>query len=285
MNRRDFSKFCLASAATMAAGGLPAKAHADSSKASQPDSGTREGKPHISFLLYEGMTALDLVGPAEVLAGDQFTVDYVWRDMTPVYAETRADRRLGFMPTATFADVSRTDILCVPGTSNPYRQILEDDIIDWVSRVGGSASWVTSVCTGSFILGAAGLLKGYRATAHWTVLDELRYFGAVPTAERVVRDRNRVTGAGVSSGIDFGLFLLALLLDSDTAKTKQLLLEYDPEPPFTSGSPKTAAPELVERVGAMYAANVRKNIPYAASSLARAAGRLGIEMPGAAVSP
>lgn len=121
---------------------------------------------------------------------------------------------------------------CVPGTSNVFAQLRQPDILDWVARVGAKADWVTSVCTGSFILGAAGLLGGYKATSHWTLVDELAAFGAIPTRERVVADRNRLTGAGVTSGIDFGLALLARLCGDDVAKTIQLTLEYDPEPPF-----------------------------------------------------
>lgn len=237
-----------------------------------------QGRLHISFLLFEGMTALDMIGPAAVLGGPEFSVDYVWRDMGPVYAESESGKRLGLMPTATFADIRATDILCVPGTSDPYRQIMQDDLLEWVAGIGEKASWITSVCTGSFILGAAGLLKGYKATTHWALLDELAYFGAMPVADRVVRDRNRVTGAGVTSGIDFGLILLSMLYGEDAAKARQLILEYDPHPPFASGSPRIADPQVVAATRANYAAHIRHAMPYARQSLASAATRLGVAM-------
>lgn len=274
MKRRDFTMSLLASALGAAVGGsiLPRQAHAQEASQELDDSCL----PHISFLLYDGMTALDLIGPAEVLAEEPFIVDYVSRDKKPVYAESRTGKKLGLLPTATFADITSTTILCIPGTSNPYTQIMQDDMVEWIAAVGQKAEWVTSVCTGSFLLGAAGLLKGYKATTHWTVLNELTYFGATPVGERVVHDRNRVTGAGVTSGIDFGLVLLSLLEGEKTANIKQLLLEYDPAPPFTSGSPKTADPSLVEEVKARYERYVKNSMPQARESLERAAKRLGV---------
>lgn len=232
--------------------------------------------PHISFVLYDGMTALDLIGPAEVLAGAQFRVDYVWRSKDPVRAESQADKELRLLPTATFADISETDILCVPGTSDPYKQMLQKDMLEWLAAVGRNATWVTSVCTGSFLLGAAGLLKGYRATTHWTLLDQLSYFGAIPENARVVHDRNRVTGAGVTSGIDFGLTLLSLIAGQEAAAAKQLVLEYDPAPPFSSGSPAVASPELTASVKAQYTAHIKEKMPYAQTCLEDAALRLGV---------
>jgi transcriptional regulator GlxA family with amidase domain len=223
------------------------------------------------------MTALDLIGPAEVLAGQGFSVDYVSKDTKPVYAESRSNRRLGLVPTATFSDINTTDIICVPGTSNPYIQIKKNDMVDWVSQVGKNAQWVTSVCTGSFILGAAGLLKGYKATSHWALAQELSFFGASPILERVVHDRNRVTGAGVTSGIDFGLVLLSLLLGEKAAKAKQLILEYDPHPPFNSGSPKTADPELVLTVQKQYQHYLKQVAPDSAALLRKKATQLGVK--------
>lgn len=150
------------------------------------------------------------------------------------------------MPTSTFSELKNTDILCIPGTANPYVQIQKKEMVDWVEYIGNRASWVTSVCTGSFILGAAGLLKGYKASAHWTMIDDLSYCGAIPTHERVVKDRNRITGGGVTSGIDFGLTLLSILKGENVAKSIQLAMEYDPQPPFKSGSPKVVASEYAQ---------------------------------------
>ena len=274
MTRRDFTVSMLSAAAAMS---LPGNSMAKTDE-SMGTSGSKPAAklPHISFVLYEGMTALDLIGPAEVLAGAQFRVDYVWRDKEPVHAESQADKGLVLLPTATFADITDTDILCVPGTSDPYKQIMQKDMIEWLAAVGQKAQWVSSVCTGSFLLGAAGLLKGYKATTHWTLLDELAYFGAVPTDNRVVHDRNRVTGADVTSGVDFGLVLLSLIAGQEAAQAKQLVLEYDPAPPFTSGSPKVAQPELVTAVKAQYKARIKEKMPYAQRSLEEAALRLGI---------
>lgn len=238
-------------------------------------------KPHISFVIYEGMTALDFLGPATVLTVlGLFDVDYVWRNREPVYGESGANKQLGFVPTATYADISKTDIICIAGTSNPYIQIMQEDMVEWVGAVGKSAEWVTSVCTGSFILGAAGLLKGYKATAHWTMVEELAWFGAEPVFERVVRDRNRLTGAGVTSGIDFGLTLLSILRGEEAARASQLIIEYDPDPPFAGGSPKSAPPELVQMMRQGAAAGIKENAPYAQKSLEDAARRLGVEITG-----
>ncbi len=279
MNRREFTLSCLGALAVAGASGaglLPDSAAAQQAQPQPAPARTGE-TPHIAFLLFDGMTALDMIGPATVLANSGFTVDYVWRNADPVYAETTSDKRLGLLPTATFGDVGAADILCVPGTSNPYAQIVQPDIIEWVAHVGQRATWVTSVCTGSFLLGAAGLLKGYRATAHWTMVDELAYFGATPVRERVVRDRNRVIGAGVSSGIDFGLVLLALIHGEQTARMWQLIMEYDPHPPFDSGSPHTADQKLVEAVRSNSSGN---RVPYARKSLEDAAKRLGVTVAG-----
>jgi len=284
MNRRTFSIACLGAMAALAAPATRAfstqPGSGEQPSASQ-QAGRIPGKPHIAFLLYEGMTALDLIGPVEVLAGAEFSVDFVAADRNPVFAENRSDRRLGLVPTATYADISSTDILCVPGTSNPYVQIAKHDMIEWVAATGAQAQWVTSVCTGSFILGAAGLLKGYRATSHWSLAQQLAYFGAVPVAERVVHDRNRVTGAGVTSGIDFGLTLLSLLCDTQTAMAKQLVLEYDPHPPFKCGSPRVAEPELVKTVQEQYGGYLKQVAPDATQLLQKHAARLGVTLPAA----
>ena len=276
MIRRQITVSC---PGVMAADSSCARAAITSPPAEPERSQARPDKPrqHLSFLLFEGMTALDFLGPATVLtASGQFAVDYVWRDKNPVYAESSVDKCLGFMPTATFGEIRETDILCVPGTSNPYAPIMQEDILEWVGNVGSRAEWVTSVCTGSFILGAAGLLKGYRATTHWTMVEELTYFGAEPVSDRVVRDRNRVTGAGVTSGIDFGLVLLALLCGENTARQAQLMLEYDPDPPFVGGSPKNAAPEMIAKCKTQFLSNRERNMPYAENVLYSTAVRLGV---------
>ena len=203
--------------------------------------------PHtrVVFLVYPNVTQLDLTGPAQVLSrlGDA-KVDLVWKTLDPV----QTDSGFALLPTATLSDVLHADILCIPGGFGCTDVMHDDDVLDWVRTIGNGAQWVTSVCTGSLILGAAGLLQGYRATSHWAWRDYLSLFGADPVAQRVVFDRNRVTGGGVTAGIDFALALTAAIRDDDYARSVQLGLEYDPSPPFDSGTPEKAGTELVDAV-------------------------------------
>ena len=203
---------------------------------------------HIAFLLFPGVTQLDLTGPAQVLSrmGD-VKLDLVARTREPV----PTDAMFSLLPTATFADVSRTDILCVPGGFGTIPAMEDAETIAWLKQVAGEAQWVTSVCTGSLLLAAAGLLPGYRAACHWASRDQLAFFGAEPMAERVVFDRNRVTGGGVTAGIDFALALTAAIRGEEHARFVQLSLEYDPAPPFDSGSPEAADPATLARYRAM----------------------------------
>jgi cyclohexyl-isocyanide hydratase len=199
----------------------------------------------IAFLLFPNVTQLDLTGPAQVLSRlGNAHLDLVWKTLEPV----PTDAGFSILPTATFADVPRADVLCVPGGFGINDVIADDEAMAWVKAVGARASWVTSVCTGSLILGAAGLLDGYRAGCHWAQRDMLTLFGAIPVATRIVVDRNRVTGGGVTAGIDFALTLSAMMRGEAHAKTVQLSLEYDPAPPFDSGSPEKADPEIVAAV-------------------------------------
>ncbi|MFW2852869.1 DJ-1/PfpI family protein [Sphingomonas sp. TX0543] len=199
---------------------------------------------HIAFLLFPQVTQLDLTGPAQVLSrmGDGTRLDLVAATRDPV----STDAGFAILPTATFADVPKADILCVPGGFGTNAAIADDRTIDWVRQLGLNAEWVTSVCTGSLILGAAGLLEGYRATCHWGQRHMLPLFGATPVSERVVIDRNRVTGGGVTAGIDFAFRLMALIRGEAHARMVQLSLEYDPDPPFDSGSPEHADIALVD---------------------------------------
>lgn len=202
----------------------------------------------VAFLLFPGITQLDLTGPAQVLSrlGDA-KIELVAKSMEPV----QTDAGFAILPTATFAEVTAADILCVPGGFGTVAAMEDAETVAWVRGVGEGATWVTSVCTGSLLLAAAGLLDGYRATSHWASRDQLAWFGAIPTAERVVFDRNRVTGGGVTAGIDFALALTAAIRGEDHARFVQLSLEYDPAPPFDSGTPDRAGPETVERYQAM----------------------------------
>ncbi|MGZ8360167.1 MAG: DJ-1/PfpI family protein [Allosphingosinicella sp.] len=197
----------------------------------------------VAFLLYPHVTQLDFTGPAQFLSRlGNARVDFVAKSLHAV----PTDAGFSVVPTATFGDVAEADILCVPGGISCVDVMEDEEALAWVRGVGERATWVTSVCTGSLILAAAGLLDGYRAACHWAWRDHLRLFGAEPVAERVVFDRNRVTGGGVTAGIDFALALTAAVRGEPHARLIQLALEYDPSPPFDSGSPERASSELLE---------------------------------------
>ena len=201
----------------------------------------------IGMLLYPELTQLDLTGPFELLHRvPEARVHLLWKDMQPVAAGSG----LAILPTATLEAAPPLDVLFVPGGWGQAKLMRDDTVLAFLRAQGETASWVTAVCTGSLLLGAAGLLDGYRAATHWAFVDQLPAFGATHEPGRVVVDRNRITGGGVTAGIDFGLTLVAHLAGEDTAKAIQLGLEYDPHPPFRSGHPDVADPELVARVRA-----------------------------------
>ena len=223
---------------------------------------------HIAFLLFPGITQLDLTGPAQFLSRlPNAKVDLVWDSLDPV----PTDAGFSILPTATFAQMPRADVLCVPGGMGVAKVIDQPQALDWVRQVGSEASWVTSVCTGALVLGAAGLLRGYKATTHWAWHDLLSLFGAEPVQARTVIDRNRVTGGGVTAGIDFALTLMAQIAGEAHAKAVQLALEYDPAPPFDTGTPAKAGPDLVE----VYHARANRLAPHRRDDLIAAAARLG----------
>jgi transcriptional regulator GlxA family with amidase domain len=191
----------------------------------------------IAILVYPQMTALDAVGPYEVLSripGAQ--VSWVAQDLLPV----TADAGLTLVPTATFATLTRPEVVVVPGGREGFA-IREPAILAWLRAVHPHTRFTTSVCTGALVLGAAGLLRGVRATTHWYKLSQLKTYGARPTRRRVVQDGRIVTAAGVSAGIDMGLTLVQRLAGTTAAKVIQLGIEYDPHPPFQSGSPHSAS--------------------------------------------
>lgn len=222
----------------------------------------------VAFLLFPNVTQLDLTGPAQVLSRlGNVTLDLVWANREPV----PTDAGFAIQPTATFADVRQADILCVPGGMGVTDVIADADAMAWVRAVGAEARWVTSVCTGSLILGAGGLLKGYRAATHWAWRDYLALFGAEMVPERVVIDRNRVTGGGVTAGIDFALTLMAEVRGPAFAKAVQLAFEYDPAPPFDAGSPEKAGPDLV----ATYTRRANQLAPGREEKFRAAAAALG----------
>ncbi len=197
---------------------------------------------NVGLLLFPEMTQLDMTGPYEVFVSmPRTTTHLVWKTLEPV----ATGGGLRMLPTTTLADCPKLDVICVPGGPGQVALMQDDEVLGFLRKQAETCRFVTSVCTGSLVLGAAGLLRGYRATCHWLSLDQLALLGAEPIAERVVMDRNRITGGGVTSGIDFALFLAAQLFGEDVARGIQLRIEYDPAPPFDSGSPRTAAPALV----------------------------------------
>ncbi|MDE3739984.1 DJ-1/PfpI family protein [Pseudomonas resinovorans] len=222
---------------------------------------------HIGFLLFPYVTQLDLTGPAQVLSRvPDAKVHLVWKTTDPVVTD------VGFeiVPTTTFDDCPQLTVLCVPGGFGIGDQLNDSQTLDFLRRHGESARYVTSVCNGALLLGAAGLLQGYRSACHWMWRKYLPSFGAEPVARRIVRDRNRISGGGVTAGIDFGLALAAELAGDDVAKTLQLAFEYDPEPPFDCGTPEKAGPALVEHLSALQA----DRVAYVEARIAQAVARL-----------
>jgi cyclohexyl-isocyanide hydratase len=196
----------------------------------------------IGLLLFPKLTQLDLTGPLQVFASlPGAKVHLIWKRIEPV----PSDSVLVLTPTVTFADCPQLDVICVPGGSGTDDLVNDQETLDFLRAQAAGAKYITSVCTGSLVLGAAGLLGGYRAATHWSAMDYLRLFGATPAKTRVCVDRNRITGGGVTAGIDFALTLVSLLTDRQTAEAIQLRLEYNPAPPFNAGSPDTAPPEIL----------------------------------------
>jgi putative intracellular protease/amidase len=196
----------------------------------------------VVFAIYPGMTHLDFTGPHQFISRMPDSVTII---ASPAGGEVPADG-LVFAATVPIAGIERCDLLCVPGGSNALDWALDPDFVGQIRRLAASARYVTSVCTGSLILGAAGLLSGKRAACHWAWRDLLPAFGAIPDPARVVRDGNLITGGGVTAGIDFALTVLAEIGGDDLARTIQLGLEYAPAPPFDSGRPELAPPALLE---------------------------------------
>jgi putative intracellular protease/amidase len=200
---------------------------------------------NVAILLYEGLTALDAVGPYEVLAllpGAE--VRFAAKRAGAVRTDNGA---LALVADYSFDDLLSADVVVVPGSSNSTRAAMEDEAtLEWLRALHETTRWTTSVCSGALILAAAGLLKGLKATTHWVALERLRAFGAEPVRERVVRQGKIVTAAGVSAGIDMALYLAGEIAGAEIAQTIQLIMEYDPQPPFDAGSTAKAAPVVVE---------------------------------------
>jgi cyclohexyl-isocyanide hydratase len=196
----------------------------------------------IGLVIFPRVTQLDLTGPVQVFSSvPGAKVHLIWKRIEPV----ASDSVLTLTPTVSFADCPQLDVICVPGGVGTDDMINDEEMLDFLRKQAEHAKYITSVCTGSLVLGAAGLLRGYRAATHWTAMDFLSEFGATPTKTRVCVDRNRVTGGGVTAGIDFALTLVSIMVNRQTAEAIQLRLEYNPAPPFNSGSPDTAPPEIL----------------------------------------
>jgi cyclohexyl-isocyanide hydratase len=198
----------------------------------------------VGLLVFPNVQQLDLTGPYEVFASAEgVAVELIWKSLDPVFSSTK----LLLQPTTTFAKCARLDVVCIPGGGG-INPLLEDEaVLNFIREQASRARYVTSVCSGALLLGAAGLLRGRRATTHWYAHDFLEKFGAIPVDARIVKDGNVITAGGVTAGIDFGLSVVAELVGRDEAETVQLALEYAPAPPFNSGTPATASADVIAR--------------------------------------
>jgi transcriptional regulator GlxA family with amidase domain len=203
----------------------------------------------IAILIFDRLTALDAVGPYEILSRlPGAELRFVAKEPGLKRTDTRS---LGLHADAALGDIPGPDVLLVPGGPGSRPLMDDSEVLDWLRSAHGGSTWTTSVCTGSLVLGAAGILDGKRATTHWAYLESLRELGAEPVAERVVADGRVITAAGVSAGIDMALRLAARIAGDEVAQAIQLGIEYDPDPPFDSGSPSKAPSELIELVRAV----------------------------------
>ncbi len=200
----------------------------------------------IAIPIYDRFAALDAVGPYEVLSRlPGAKVTFLADKPGPVQTETKM---LSIVAEASFADLPQPEVLVVPGGLGNRDMLEESGLVDWIRTAHDTSTWTTSVCTGSLLLAAAGVLDGVDATTHWLARDELRELGAVPVEERVVEHGKVITAAGVSAGIDMALVLVARMTSDELAQAIQLGIEYDPQPPFSAGSPAKAPKEIVELV-------------------------------------
>ena len=222
----------------------------------------------IGLLLFPDITQLDMTGPYEVFTKfPEAEVRLIWKTLEPV----KAGGGMRIVPDTTFADCPQLDLICVPGGAGMNPLMEDAETLAFLRKQAPGARYVTSVCTGALVLGAAGLLKGKRATTHWMSHELLSAFGATPVADRVVVDGNVITGGGVTAGIDFALRVAAEAFSEDLAKAIQLGIEYDPHPPFNAGSPDSAGPVVTERARASAAKRQAERAAIAARAAAKLA--------------
>jgi cyclohexyl-isocyanide hydratase len=204
---------------------------------------SKSASREIGFLLFPNLTQLDLTGPWEVFSSIPNTkTRLIWKDCNPV----TASGGMQIIPNTNFAECPQLDLLCIPGGSGINELLTDQAVLDFIRGQARDARYITSVCTGSLVLGAAGLLHGKRAACHWMSRDMLGYFGAIPCEDRVVVDGNVITGGGITAGIDFALTVAADLYGEDVAQTAQLYIEYAPHPPFDAGTPAHASKHIVD---------------------------------------
>jgi cyclohexyl-isocyanide hydratase len=247
---------------------LPAAGVKAQAQAAPPPPPTVDRKFTIGMIIFDQMTNLDFVGPNQVFGGaPNARIHVIAKTLDPIVTDTGCR----VLADTTFADAPELDLIFIGGGGGTTRLMEDAQVLDFLRSRAPRAQWVTSVCTGTLVLGAAGLLRGYRAATHWTAMDLLPLLGAQPVDQRVVFDRNRVTGGGVTAGIDFGLAILARIWGEDVARRTQLIFEYAPEPPFDSGSPRTAAPALVAAIRKSWA----KIIDGRRAAATRAGARFG----------
>ena len=210
---------------------------------------------NIGFLLFPNLTQLDLTAPAQVLSRiPNAKIHLAWKDISPV----QTDVGFSINPTTTFSQCPQLDVLCVPGGFGIGEQMIDGETLDFLRTQSKNAKYITSVCNGSLILGAAGLLKGQKSACHWIWKKYLDKFGAIPVDGRVVRDGRHISGGGVTAGLDFAFTLAAELVGEEVAKMLQLGLEYEPQPPYDCGNPSKAGDELVEKVLALQIERIKK---------------------------
>ena len=226
------------------------------------------GPLQIGLLVFPRVTQLDLTGPAQVFSSlPDVNVHLIWKRIEPV----PSDSVILLTPTVTFADCPQLDVICVPGGYGTDELMIDEEVLAFLREQERGAKYVTSVCTGSLVLGAAGLLQGYLAATHWTAVDALPFFGATVSRERVCIDRNRITGGGITAGIDFALTLVSMLRGRAAAEMIQLRMEYNPAPPFEAGSPDTAPAAIVAAMKERVAPSQARRLEFVRKALVQRA--------------